>query len=229
MEDIRRYHNEEKRNLIERVAREGAAVLDVGCGFGGDLQKWRHAKVNLSMCEPDEEALTEAKTRAQKLKYRVHFYHGDIRACPNRRYDIICYNFSLHYVFQSRELFMETMREIKKRMKRNGVLMGIIPDSMQIIFRTPLNDADGNFFKMKDTSNGDFGEKLYVHLVDTPYYADGPKPEPLAHRDVLVTQLEKMGFTMKLWETLRGNPISRLYSKFIFVYRNDSFDHTVHN
>lgn len=230
MEEVRRHHNEEKRALIERVAREGDSVLDVGCGFGGDLQKWRHARVNLSMCEPDATALEEAKNRAKNLKIRVNFYHGDIFACPNRKYDIICYNFSLHYIFQTRELFTKTLHEIRKRLKPGGVLMGIIPDSQQIIFRTPLNDADGNFFKMRGTSDGDFGEKLYVHLVDTPYYADGPRPEPLAHRDLLVTHLENMGFSMEHWEGLEGHPISRLYSKFIFVYsRNDSGGRVTHN
>ena len=222
MEEIRRLHNEEKRKLITSVAREGDSVLDVGCGFGGDLQKWRHARVNLSMCEPDTEALEEAKNRAKNLKIRVNFYHGDISACPQRKYDIICYNFSLHYIFQTRELFMKTLHEIRKRLKPGGKLMGIIPDSEQIIFRTPLNDSDGNFFKLHGTSNGDFGEKLYVHLVNTPYYADGPRSEPLAHRDLLVTHLENMGFSMEHWKGLSGNPISRLYSKFIFVYKNDS-------
>jgi len=31
--------------------------------------------------------------------------------------------------------------------------------------------------------------------------------------------LEEMGFTLELWEGLTGNPISELYSKFIFVYK----------
>jgi|TARA_R110000803_G_scaffold47415_1_gene98900 SAM-dependent methyltransferase len=230
MEEIRRLHNDEKRNLIASIAREGDSVLDVGCGFGGDLQKWRHARVNLSMCEPDAEALEEAKNRAKNLKIRVNFYHGDIFACPHRKYDIICYNFSLHYIFQTREIFTNTLHEIRKRLKPGGKLIGIIPDSEQIIFRTPLNDTTtGNFFKLSGTSNGDFGEKLYVHLVDTPYYADGPRPEPLAHRDLLVTHLENMGFSMEHWEGLSGNPISRLYSKFIFVYKNDSSDRVSHH
>lgn len=225
MEEIRRYHNDQKRLLIEECAREGMSVLDVGCGFGGDLQKWRHVKVNLSMCEPDATALEEAKKRAKHM--RVIFYHGDISACPHRKYDIICYHFSLQYVFQTRTLFEQTMKEIKKRIKPDGIVMGIVPDSMQIIFRTPLNDEDGNFFKMRSTSNGDFGEKMYVHLVDTPYYADGPRPEPLAHKDILVTHLENMGFSLKRWEPLCGHPISQLYSKFIFVYnRNDSSGNT---
>lgn len=221
MEELRRYHNDEKRSLIESVSRSGHHALDVGCGFGGDLQKWRYADVNLSMCEPDIDALNEAKNRAKGLKYRVNFYHGDIFACPQRKFDIICYNFSLHYIFQNEKLFKDSLKEIKKRMKNGGVLIGIIPDAMRMIMKTPLVDDAGNFFKMRSESNGDFGEKLFVQLVDTPYYADGPKPEPLAHRDILVTSLENMGFKLKSWIPLKGNPISELYSKFIFTYRND--------
>jgi hypothetical protein len=75
---------------------------------------------------------------------------------------------------------------------------------------------------MKETSSGNFGEKLFVHLIDTPYYAEGPKSEPIAHKDLLITHLETMGFSLMSWEGLKGNPISELYSKFIFVYKNDT-------
>ena len=150
------------------------------------------------MCDPDEKSLEEAKSRANNLKIRVNFYKGDIFNCPNRRYNVVCFNFSLHYIFASEKLFKESIREIKKRMKPGGKLIGIIPDSEQILFKTPFTDSHGNFFKLKGTSNGDFGEKLFVHLADTPYYADGPKAEPLAHKDMLITHLENNGFAMTI-------------------------------
>jgi SAM-dependent methyltransferase len=220
MENLRRLHNDEKRDLITRVTRRGDSILDVGCGFGGDLKKWENAGANINMCEPNEEALQEAKRRAKNMKIRVNFYLGDIHSTPVRKHDIVCYNFALHYVFQSKELFLSTMREIKKRLKPGGKFVGIIPDSHAIIFKTPYQDDLGNFFKMQETSNGAFGEKLFVHLADTPYYADGPKSEPLAHKDLLISHLENEGFTLELWEGLKGHPISELYSKFIFVYKN---------
>jgi len=159
----------------------------------------------------------------------VNFYHGDIHTCPHRKYDIVCYNFSLHYIFQTRELFTSTLHEIKKRMKPGGIFMGIIPDSERIIFKTPYLDEQGNFFKMKGTSSGNFGEKLFVHLIDTPYYADGPKSEPIAHKDLLVTHMENTGFSLVSWEGLKGNAISELYSKFIFVYKNDTAGRVIHS
>ena len=76
MEELRRLHNDAKRTLIESVSKSGHSILDVGCGFGGDLQKWAKMKVNINMCEPSEEALEEAKRRAKNMKIRVNFYHG---------------------------------------------------------------------------------------------------------------------------------------------------------
>jgi SAM-dependent methyltransferase len=219
MEEIRRAHNTFKKELIQSVTREGDTILDVGCGCGGDLQKWRHAGANINMCDPDEVSLQEAQTRAKNLKIRVNFYQGDIFNCPNRKFDLICFNFSLHYIFESEKKFFESIREIKKRMKPGGKLFGIIPDSEKIIMKTPLIDDMGNFFKLKEHGNGGFGEKLFVNLVDTPYYADGPKSEPVAYRDHLIQSLESCGFTLTLWENLSGSHISELYSKFIFTYR----------
>jgi SAM-dependent methyltransferase len=160
------------------------------------------------MCDPEPKALEEARSRAKNMHMRVNFYEGDVHDCPNRKFDVVCFNFSLHYIFASRAFFMSSIKEIKKRMKPGGHLIGIIPDSEKIIFKTPLVDDMGNFFKLKEPGN----------LSDTPYYADGPKSEPVAYKDHLVTQLEDVGFSLQLWEGLRGNPISELYSKFIFVY-----------
>jgi SAM-dependent methyltransferase len=219
MDVIRKNHNDAKRNLIQSVSKEGEHILDVGCGFGGDLQKWHKCGVNINMCDPEPSALEEARSRAKNMHMRVNFYEGDIHNCPNRAFNIVCFNFSLHYIFASKGLFFSSIREIKKRVKPGGLLIGIIPDSEKIIFKTPLIDETGNFFKLKDHGNGGFGEKLFVNLVDTPYYADGPKSEPVAFKDLLVTHLEELGFSLQLWEGLTGNPISELYSKFIFVYK----------
>ena len=218
MEEIRKNHNNAKRDLIQSTTLNGQHILDVGCGFGGDLQKWHKCGANINMCDPEPEALLEAKSRAKNMHMRVNFYEGDIHACPKRKFDVVCFNFSLHYIFASRELFFSSIHEIKKRMKPGGSLIGIIPDSEKIIFKTPHLDEMGNFFKLKDHGNGGFGEKLFVNLVDTPYYAEGPKSEPVAYKDLLVTHLEELGFKLQSWEGLKGNPISELYSKFIFVY-----------
>ena len=220
MEEIRQYHNLVKRQLIQSATQSGSSVLDVGCGFGGDLQKWTHAGVRtLDMCDPSAEALVEAKLRASKMKIVPNFFHGDILMCPtNKKYDIIFYNFSLHYIFESYRLFKNSIRSIKDRLRTGGKLIGVIPDSESILMKTPFSDPLGNYMLRKDdTGYGNFGEKLFVNLADTPFYADGPKSEPIAYKDLLITELWEQGIELQEWKQLTGNPLSKMYSQFIFV------------
>jgi hypothetical protein len=67
MEEIRTHHNALKRHLIQSTAFPGSSILDVGCGAGGDLQKWSLAGVkSLDMCDPG--SLDEARSRAAKMR-----------------------------------------------------------------------------------------------------------------------------------------------------------------
>ena len=224
MEEIRQHHNLIKRHLIQSATQSGNSALDVGCGFGGDLQKWMHCKVHsLDMCDPSAEALEEAKARASKMKRGLspNFYHGDILSCPtNKKYDVICYNFSLHYIFASHHLFKSSIRAIKDRLRTGGRLIGVIPDSESVLMDTPFSDELGNVMTRKgDTGLGNFGEKLFVMLTDTPFYNNELKAEPIAYRDILITELWENGIELESWTRLSGTKLSKMYSQFIFVRR----------
>ena len=114
-------------------------------------------------------------------------------------------------------MFFKSIRAIRDRIKKGGKLIGIIPDSEVINWKTPLKDELGNWFRMRHThADGGFGEKLFVELVDTPFYADGPRSEPICYKDVLVTELENLGLRLVTWENLGGSEISELYARFVF-------------
>lgn len=218
MENIRKYHNLVKRHLIQSVTKVGTNALDVGCGFGGDLQKWQHCKATIDMCDPSSKSLIEAQKRAEKIGMKVQFFEGDILACPQKVYNVICYNFSLHYIFASQDIFFKSIKAIRSRMKKGSVLIGCIPDSMSILMATPFKDEFNNFMIRGDnTGYGNFGEKIFVQLADSPFYKEGPKSEPIAYKDLLVTHLENIGINLVLWESLQEYDVSKLYSKFIFV------------
>lgn len=219
MEEIRKSNNLVKRSLIEHICknRQGLQVLDVGCGCGGDLFKWKAAGARVDMCDPDRDSLGEARRRAEGLKYRVRFFEGDVRSCPQKQYDVICFNFSLHYIFQDRETFIQSVKAIRQRLRRGGVLFGCIPDAHHILDSLPFRDPLGNTFRSRGrTGFGEFGEQIDVQLVDTPFYSQGSRPEPLAYRDMLVSHLEQKGVLLERWERFDGTPLQRLYSKFIF-------------
>tara|TARA_R110002074_G_scaffold98372_2_gene213067 strand:+ start:870 stop:1493 length:624 start_codon:yes stop_codon:yes gene_type:complete len=200
---------------------KGLKALDVGCGRGGDINKWIHSGAFVDMCDPDEELLIEAKKRASKMKLRIPFYHGDISCIPyHNKYDLICYNFSLQYIFKDPKTFFKTLKNIKKLLKVGGKFFGCIPDSHAILMTTPFKDDMGNYMVRKDnTGYGEIGEKIYVYLENTPYYSDNePKPEPIAYRDLLITHLENEGIMCKEWKSFESPfEISKMYSSFIFV------------
>jgi len=221
MEEVRRHHNNLKRQLIKRVTQRGQCVLDVGCGMGGDLKKWKSVgDLKLFACDPDRDALTEAKKRSKTIGIDVSFYYGDIISVqlPPQTFDVICYNFSIQYCFESEKLFHATIEYITHHLKVGGKLFGCVPDSDMIIMRTPYTDSLGNFFTRKpNTGMGMFGEKLYVQLVETPYYADGPRSEPIAYKDLLVTFLESKGIMLMEWKPMGNTGLTQMYSQFIFV------------
>jgi SAM-dependent methyltransferase len=196
--------------------------LDVGCGFGGDLQKWYSCGVRiLDVCDPSSEALVEAKVRASKIKGLVpSFYSGDILSCPsNKKYDVVCYNFSLQYIFETQKLFKSSVRAIKDRLKIGGRFIGVIPDSESILMGTPFHDEHGNTMKRKEetTGSGNFGEKLFVLLADTPFYNGEFRCEPIAYKDLLVTELWEQGVYLEEWRNLTGSKLSKMYAQFIFI------------
>jgi SAM-dependent methyltransferase len=218
MDHVRKHHNQIKRALIQNTTRVGSIVLDVGCGAGGDLQKWFQVGVkSLDMCDPN--SLDEAKSRAKNLNMKVNFYQGDILECPKKTYDVIAYNFSLHYIFETKKLFLDTIHAIRVRLRIGGKLFGVIPDSEAVLMLTPFSDQMGNrMIRGPTTGHGDFGEKLFVFLSDTPYYKEGPMAEPIAYKDLLVTHLDQAGIVLDSWTTCEGpEAITRMYAQFVFT------------
>lgn len=220
MENLRKTHNNVKRALIQSTVSPGMRVLDVGCGFGGDLQKWSSVDARVTMCDPIPESVEEARRRARNMGMNgIHILHGDILRCPAEMYDAVCYNFSLHYIFETRDIFVKSLNAIKDRLRVGGTLFGCIPDSDKILLRTPFRDSAGNTFTLdKRTGWGNFGERVWVKLTNTPFYKNGARPEPLAYRDLLITHLDEMGIELREWEPLDSpHDLSGFYSTFKFV------------
>jgi SAM-dependent methyltransferase len=193
----------------------------VGCGCGGDLMKWHRVGAEVTMCDPDPGSLSEARRRARQMGLTdVQFFPGDIlNATDGVQYDLVCYNFSLQYIFHSRSLFLKSIDSIKKCLKVGGRLVGCIPDSDYILMNTPFKDSLGNTVtRGSDSGRGNWGEFLNVRLSDTPYYSGAWVSEPIAYKDLLVTHLGRLGIRLVAWEPFDGPAeISKFYSRFIFL------------
>jgi len=206
-EELRKRHNSFKRELIQQCVKPTDFVLDCGCGRGGDLQKWPTRK--LVCLDPDVASVTEARERAKSMRLNPVFQVGDICSVTGGPFDVICYNFSLHYIAASPELFEESIQAIIKNLKPGGRLIGIVPDPDRLpceYFRDRLGNT-----AVRD------GELLRVRLIDGPFYSGAERVEPILHPEKLKENL-KMKCVM--WEPMVPEPtdlISDIYSKFIFV------------
>lgn len=193
MAEIRVQNNLIKKEFLNSWVKKGSKVLDVGCGQGGDIHKWRHIGVNLTGVDPNSWAIEEARRRS---KGYGTFFVGDIRSAPIEQYDVICYNFSLQY--QSLELF----EEIVKRLKKGGLFLGILPDS------THLFDEDSQIRVDRVDEN-----HIRVFIPDTPYYANGPIVEPIIHKEKLLDTAQSHDFELLDWSRFS------IYAKFVFKYK----------
>ena len=218
MEQIRSCHNNIKRTLIQNTVKRGDYVLDVGCGFGGDTHKWKQVGAFVDMCDPNESSVKEAMKRTHGHEaFRV--FKGDVNTSPNRRYNVICYNFSIHYIFEKKNTFIQSIKSICDRLEKGGLVIGCIPNSDMIMMYPKFQDSLGNFMirNTDRTGNGTWGEKLHVQLVDTPYYKDGPKSEPIAYKDLLISEFKKYNVELMCWCPFHTEfEISKMYAYFIF-------------
>jgi ubiquinone/menaquinone biosynthesis C-methylase UbiE len=216
MEALRKLHNSQKRQLIQKWVRPGSSVLDCGCGRGGDWHKWKAVRANVSAIDPDPASLTEAESRAREMNFPVRFLGtGDIRQVTGT-YDVVCYNFSLHYIFESEQIFTESLEAMARAVKPGGLLIGITPELARAELLTnggQFKDPMGNTLEIKDG-------RLWVSLTDGPFYAGGgPKSEPMLDAFDLTQALTWSGFTRLVWEPMLPVPnghVSDLYSSFVF-------------
>jgi SAM-dependent methyltransferase len=195
----------------------GSFVLDCGCGRGGDWWKWKAVKARVAAIDPDAESLKEAEARALEMNFGVWFLgQGDVRAAAFAGpFDVVCYNFSLHYIFADPVTFEQSIKALGIAVRPGGYLIGITPEKARaeiLTLRGQFKDSMGNTLEIKD-------DKLWVSLTDGPFYADGPKAEPLLDAGVLIENLKNVGFDLLIWEPMLSQPnglVSDLYSKFVF-------------
>ena len=222
MDALRKLHNNCKRKLIEKYVNPGDKVLDCGCGRGGDLHKWKASGATMFMIDPDEESVREAEERAYKIGISVWFLGNGtiIQAAFAGPFDVVCYNFSIHYILDDYEA---SIKAIACAVRPGGLLIGITPEKERL---EALVDQFGHF---KDKLGNEFGvlyggRRALVRLADGPFYADGGREEPMLDASTLIKDLRGAGFDLVTWEPMIEKPnglISDIYSTFVFKKVSD--------
>jgi mRNA (guanine-N7-)-methyltransferase len=192
---LRNYHNAIKFILIGEHTNPGERVLDLGCGKGGDLNKWEKAQAgNYIGIDISDTSIREAirRFRTQRYEFQVSFITGDCFGVPlptvleaaqinfqrELPVDVVSMQFCMHYAFESEEKATTMIRNVAWALKIGGKFIGTIPNSDFIKYKlthrkSPSDRGFGNnlysvTFPKEIPEDGDFSRNPYGNVYN--YY-----------------------------------------------------------
>ncbi|ORX42933.1 mRNA capping enzyme, large subunit [Hesseltinella vesiculosa] len=199
---LRSFNNWLKSVLIHRHARPNDCVLDLGCGKGGDLNKWAKAKIrHLIAADIAAVSLDQMKDRYQALRDRrfsaefhaLDCYGEELAPLIETHFavDVVSMQFCMHYAFESERKARIMLENVTCRLRHGGHFIGTIPDANMLVKRLRAQPDDvfafGNEFYWIDFTNAGlqpdktgfespYGTNYMFHLEDAV-----DCPEPLVH------------------------------------------------
>ena len=135
---LQTFHNDAKRALLTQFVRGGDSLLDLACGRGGDLHKWRALGVHTVVgVDISPMSVREAMDRFAKThgSQTYDFRQADLREGTfeaGRKFDVVTCMFALHYFFESESSANKFLATAARHLTPDGYFVGIVPDALQI-------------------------------------------------------------------------------------------------
>lgn len=147
------FHNHAKRALLQKFAAGAHSLLDLACGRGGDLHKWRALNIpHVLGLDVSADSVMEARARLAKsaCPYDYKFVNHDLRQgwSSDAGFDVVTCMFALHYFFETEEVARRVMRTVAEALKPGGYFLGIVPDALQVNQRIKHGLFDNGVFKV---------------------------------------------------------------------------------
>lgn len=202
-------------------------VLDMCCGKGGDLLKWRRGNITHLVCaDIAEVSVEQCQARYNELQNRsknergfapvftAEFISADCTKVrlrerykdPSMELDLVSCQFSFHYCFESLPQAETMLLNAAECLRPGGYFIGTIPDAYEIVKRQ--QNAGGTFgneiYKVEFQCDTEpplplFGAKYNFHLEGVV-----DCPEFLVHFPTLVKLAEKYGLQLVAKERFNG-------------------------
>ncbi|PVG00202.1 guanine-N(7)-methyltransferase [Serendipita vermifera] len=143
-------------------------VLDIGCGKGGDLQKWQKARIKEYVAlDVASVSVNQARERWRDLKgdtFEATFAQLDCYTFPISReipgpklealFDVVTMQFCMHYAFETEDKVRTMLDNVSRYLRVGGRFVGTIPNS-DILFSS-LSEA-----RETDPDTLTFGNSVY--------------------------------------------------------------------
>lgn len=130
-------HNTWKRTLLQQYAFGSDTVLDIGCGRGGDIQKWNDCHVGrVHGVDVSHQLIQEAVRRASASRgrtvctFQVHDFRHPYD--PMTRYAVVSTFFCLHYFCGSFHDCRTLLESVSSALRPHGFWIGICLDGRQV-------------------------------------------------------------------------------------------------
>lgn len=254
--NMKKFHNNIKRDLIKKYVNSKDIIIDLGCGKGGDMHKLINTDVKyVKGYDINKKYLKEAEERYEKIKKKKNISTKILYKCidlskqvidtePEKVNVVIC-NFALHYFFENEETFNILKNSIKNNLKTNGYFIGTIFDGISVHNR--FNNYEyKNFeelFKIENLNSNNinslFGNKIKVYLKDS--IIDNISYEYLIYFGKFVSKMEEEGFILvdsklfseiydfnKLKNYEQSYSSLNRYFAFKFIGNNDNISSVIH-
>jgi mRNA (guanine-N7-)-methyltransferase len=145
---LKTFHNDIKKLLYQTFAPNVSSLLDLGCGRGGDIHKWKHSGIKfVKAIDLSPMSIEEAKNRYSKMKspgeLQVHFETMDLRFSQLHNlgvFDAVSCMFAFHYFFESEDILRNVLSNISSHLKSNGFFFGCVARGVNVL--TLLNNRE---------------------------------------------------------------------------------------
>lgn len=166
------WNNAVKSVLISMMVPPGSTVIDLCAGKGGDLHKYKHARVQrLLMLDVAEASIQEAKRRYENSPPKntvsatfgvqdcfVEFHHKEWIA------DVVTCHFALHYAFENPQKVDHFFSNAARHLKPQGTLLLTFPREDKV--RTFANTETCSITFSENPSKYTFFLRDCVHHVE---------------------------------------------------------------
>ncbi|KAI5479278.1 mRNA (guanine-N7-)-methyltransferase [Pseudohyphozyma bogoriensis] len=149
---LKNFNNWTKSVLIAKFGRRETdrgpklKVLDLGCGKGGDLQKWARAGtdeyigIDLAAVSVEQARSRWENMRGQRFQadfFTLDCFGRSISEClrdvhVQRPFDIVSMQFCMHYAFDAEAKVRQMLENVVRYLRPGGVFIGTIPDSARL-------------------------------------------------------------------------------------------------